>query len=123
MVSLYLLRSTTMAKIIGIDLGTTNSVVAAMEGDQPKVLINAQGSRLTPSVVAFTDKGEILVGQTARHQTITNPKNTTFSIKRFMGRQQSEAAAGEKMVPYEMTVEPDETVRAQLPGKEDTPEP
>src|SRR6266516_3818099 len=69
-----------MAKIIGIDLGTTNSVVAVMEGDQPKVLINAQGSRLTPSVVAFTEKGERLVGQTAKHQQITNPKNTVFTI-------------------------------------------
>ena len=68
-----------MAKIIGIDLGTTNSVVAVMEGDQPKVLINAQGSRLTPSVVAFTEKGERLVGQTAKHQQVTNPKNTVFS--------------------------------------------
>ena len=66
-----------MAKIIGIDLGTTNSVVAVMEGDQPKVLINAQGSRLTPSVVAFTEKGEILVGQAAKHQQITNPTNRT----------------------------------------------
>src|SRR6266480_562597 len=74
-------RRIDMAKIIGIDLGTTNSVVAIMEGDQPKVLINSQGSRLTPSVVAFTDKGEILVGQTARHQQITNPKNTICSIK------------------------------------------
>src|SRR5947208_15399231 len=86
-----------MAKVIGIDLGTTNSVVAVMEGDQPKVLINSQGSRLTPSVVAFTDKGEILVGQTAKHQQITNPKNTIFSIKRFMGRRHSEVAQEEQM--------------------------
>ena len=70
-----------MGKIVGIDLGTTNSVVAVMEGDQPKVLINSQGSRLTPSVVAFTDKGEILVGQTARHQQITNPKNMSIVQK------------------------------------------
>jgi molecular chaperone DnaK len=69
-----------MPKIIGIDLGTTNSVVAVMEGDQPKVLVNRQGSRLTPSVVAFTDKGEILVGQPAKHQQVTNPKNTVVSI-------------------------------------------
>ena len=75
-----------MSKIIGIDLGTTNSVVAVMEGDQPKVLTNAQGARLTASVVAFTDKGERLVGQTARHHQVTNPENTVFSIKRFMGR-------------------------------------
>src|SRR3954452_25041841 len=92
-----------MAKIIGIDLGTTNSVVAIMEGDQPKVLINAQGSRITPSVVAFTDKGERLVGQVAKHQQVTNPKNTIFSIKRFMGRRHSEVAQEEKMVPYEIT--------------------
>ncbi len=111
-----------MAKIIGIDLGTTNSVVAVMEGDQPKVLINSQGSRLTPSVVAFTDKGEILVGQTARHQQITNPKNTIFSIKRFMGRRHSEVAQEEKMVPYEITGGPEEMVKVKVRGKEYTPE-
>src|SRR2546423_11002444 len=111
-----------MAKIIGIDLGTTNSVVAVMEGDQPKVLINSQGSRLAPSVVAFTDKGEILVGQTARHQQITNPKNTIFSIKRFMARRHSEVAQEEKMVPYEITGGPDEMVKVKVRGKEYTPE-
>ncbi|MDB5323675.1 MAG: dnaK [Phycisphaerales bacterium] len=111
-----------MAKIIGIDLGTTNSVVAVMEGDQPKVLINSQGSRLTPSVVAFTDKGEILVGQTARHQQITNPKNTIFSIKRFMGRRHSEVAQEEKMVPYEITGGAEEMVKVKVRGKEYTPE-
>jgi molecular chaperone DnaK len=73
-------------KIIGIDLGTTNSVVAVMEGNSPKVLINSSGSRLTPSVVGFTDKGERLVGQIAKHQQVTNPEHTVFSIKRFMGR-------------------------------------
>jgi hypothetical protein len=72
-----------MGKIIGIDLGTTNSVVAVMEGSAPKVLVNASGSRLTPSVVGFTDKGERLIGQIARHQQVTNPENTVFSIKRF----------------------------------------
>src|SRR5882724_9188608 len=111
-----------MAKIVGIDLGTTNSVVAVMEGDQPKVLINSQGSRLTPSVVAFTDKGEILVGQTARHQQITNPKNTIFSIKRFMGRRHSEVAQEEKMVPYEITGGAEEMVKVKVRGKEYTPE-
>src|SRR5215212_84602 len=111
-----------MAKIVGIDLGTTNSVVAVMEGDQPKVLINAQGSRLTPSVVAFTDKGEILVGQTARHQQITNPKNTIFSIKRFMGRRHNEVASEEKMVPYEVTGGAEEMVKVKVRGKEYTPE-
>src|SRR5881392_2726231 len=111
-----------MGKIVGIDLGTTNSVVAVMEGDQPKVLINSQGSRLTPSVVAFTDKGEILVGQTARHQQITNPKNSVFSIKRFMGRRHSEVAQEEKMVPYEITGGAEEYVKVRVRGKEYTPE-
>jgi molecular chaperone DnaK len=111
-----------MAKIIGIDLGTTNSVVAVMEGDQPKVLINAQGSRLTPSVVAFTEKGERLVGQTAKHQQVTNPKNTIFSIKRFMGRRHKEVAQEEKMVPYEIVGGPDDFVKVKVRGKEYTPE-
>src|SRR5580700_8460488 len=111
-----------MAKIIGIDLGTTNSVVAVMEGDQPKVLINSQGSRLTPSVVAFTDKGERLIGQTAKHQQVTNPKNTIFSIKRFMGRRHSEVGNEEKMVPYEIVGGPEELVRVKVRGKEYTPE-
>ncbi len=111
-----------MAKIIGIDLGTTNSVVAIMEGDQPKVLINSAGSRLTPSVVAFTDKGEVLVGQVAKHQQITNPKNTIFSIKRFMGRRHSEVAQEEKMVPYEITGGASDYVKVKVRGKEYTPE-
>jgi len=111
-----------MPKPIGIDLGTTNSVVAVMEGDQPKVLVNSQGSRLTPSVVAFTDKGEILVGQPAKHQQITNPKNTIFSIKRFMGRRHSEVSQEEKMVPYEVIGGPEEMVRVRVRGKEYTPE-
>src|SRR3982751_4488617 len=111
-----------MAKPIGIDLGTTNSVVAIMEGDQPKVLVNAQGSRLTPSVVAFTDKGEILVGQPAKHQQVTNPKNTIFSIKRFMGRRHREVESEEKMVPYEIVGGPDDFVKVRVRGKEYTPE-
>src|SRR5260370_7433898 len=111
-----------MAKIIGIDLGTTNSVVAVMEGDQPKVLINSQGSRLTPSVVAFTEKGERLIGQTAKHQQVTNPKNTIFSIKRFMGRRHKEVAQEEKMVPYEIVGGPDDFVKVKVRGKEHTPE-
>ena len=111
-----------MAKIIGIDLGTTNSCVAIMEGDQPKVLINTQGSRLTPSVVAFTDKGERLIGDTAKHQQVTNPKNTVFSIKRFMGRRHSEVGTEEKMVPYEVVGGPEELVRVKVRGKEYTPE-
>jgi molecular chaperone DnaK len=111
-----------MAKIIGIDLGTTNSCVAVMEGDQPKVLINAQGSRLTPSVVGFTEKGERLIGQTAKHQQVTNPKNTVFSIKRFMGRRHSEVASEEKMVPYEIVGGPEEMVKVRVRGKDYTPE-
>src|SRR5438270_10880456 len=110
-----------MAKIIGIDLGTTNSVVAVMEGDQPKVLINSQGSRLTPSVVGFTNK-ERVVGQNAKHQQVTNPKNTVFSIKRFMGRRHSEVAQEEKMVPYEITGGPEEMVKVKVRGKDYTPE-
>src|SRR5688500_17104093 len=111
-----------MAKIIGIDLGTTNSVVAVMEGDQPKVLVNATGSRLTPSVVGFTDKGEVLVGQTAKHQQVTNPKNTIFSIKRFMGRRHSEVESEEKMVPYGVVGGSDDFVKVNVRGKEYTPE-
>src|SRR5829696_6050365 len=111
-----------MAKIIGIDLGTTNSVVAIMEGDQPKVLINAQGSRITPSVVAFTEKGERLVGQVAKHQQVTNPKNTIFSIKRFMGRRHNEVAQEEKMVPYEVIGGSEDYVKVRVRGKEYTPE-
>ncbi|HEY3242339.1 MAG TPA: molecular chaperone DnaK [Phycisphaerae bacterium] len=110
-----------MSKIIGIDLGTTNSVVAILEGDQPKVLTNAQGSRLTPSVVAITDKGERLVGQIAKHQQITNPQNTIYSIKRFMGRRHSEVASEEKLVPYKIVGGPDELVKVEIRGKQYTP--
>ncbi len=110
-----------MSKIIGIDLGTTNSVVAVMEGDQPKVLTNAQGSRLTASVVAFTEKGERLVGQTARHQQVTNPENTVFSIKRFMGRRHSEVSSEEKIVPYKVVGGPEELVKVEARGKQYTP--
>jgi molecular chaperone DnaK len=110
-----------MGKIIGIDLGTTNSVVAVMEGSAPKVLVNSAGSRLTPSVVGFTDKGERLVGQIARHQQVTNPENTIFSIKRFMGRRHSEVGAEEKIVPYEITGASNELVKVTARGKEYTP--
>ena len=110
-----------MAKIIGIDLGTTNSVVAVMEGSSPKVLINSSGSRLTPSVVGFTVKGERLVGQIARHQQVTNPENTTFSIKRFMGRRHNEVSSEEKTVPYKITGAADELVKVEVRGKEYTP--
>ncbi len=110
-----------MSKIIGIDLGTTNSVVSVLEGSDPKVLINVQGSRLTPSVVAFTDKGERLVGQIARHQQVTNPHNTIFSIKRFMGRRHHEVSAEEKLVPYKVVGNPDELVKVEVHGKQFTP--
>jgi len=110
-----------MSKIIGIDLGTTNSVVAVLEGTSPKVLINAQGSRLTPSVVGFTDKGERLVGQIARHQQVTNPQNTVFSIKRFMGRRHSEVSSEEKIVPYKIVGASDELVKVEVRGKQYTP--
>ncbi len=110
-----------MAKTIGIDLGTTNSVVAVMEGSSPKVLTNSSGSRLTPSVVGFTDKSERLIGQIARHQQVTNPENTVFSIKRFMGRRHNEVAAEEKIVPYKITGGPNELVKVGIRGKEYTP--
>ena len=108
-------------KIIGIDLGTTLSVVAVMEGSSPKVLINSSGSRLTPSVVGFTDKGERLVGQIAKHQQVTNPENTVFSIKRFMGRRHKEVSQEEKIVPYKITGGPEELVKVSIRGKEYTP--
>ena len=111
-----------MSKIIGIDLGTTNSVVAVMEGSEAKVLINASGNRTTPSVVAFTDKGERLVGQQAKHQQVTNPKNTVYSIKRFMGRRHSEVASEEKNVPYEVSGGSDEFVSVTVRGESYTPQ-
>ena len=108
------------SKIIGIDLGTTNSVVAIMEGGQPKVLINAQGNRTTPSVVGFTDKGERLVGQPAKHQQVTNPKNTVFSIKRFMGRRIEEVREEQKHVPYTIVGSGDDLVKVDIRGKQYT---
>ena len=109
-------------KVIGIDLGTTNSVVAIMEGQEAKVLINQQGARTTPSVVAFTDKGERLVGQPARHQQVTNPENTVFSVKRFMGRRHKEVASEEKMVPYGVIGGPEDLVKVSAHGSEYTPQ-
>ncbi len=108
-------------KIIGIDLGTTNSVVSVMEGKDAKVIPNAEGNRLTPSVVAFTDSGEILVGEPARRQAVTNPNRTVYSIKRFMGRRHSEVASEEKMVPYNVVGSPEEYVRVRIGDKEYTP--
>ena len=110
-----------MSKIIGIDLGTTNSVLAIMEGDQPKVLINASGNRTTPSVIAFTDKSDRLVGEPARHQQVTNPTNTIFSIKRFMGRRHNEVESEEKLVPYAITGGDSDLVKAEVDGVEYTP--
>jgi molecular chaperone DnaK len=108
-------------KIIGIDLGTTNSVVAVMEGGETKVIANQEGSYLTPSVVAFTTKGETLVGEPAKRQAVTNPKGTIYSIKRFMGRRHDEVRSEEKMVPYEVTGGPTEFVKVRAGGKEYTP--
>ncbi|MEM6749424.1 MAG: molecular chaperone DnaK [Planctomycetota bacterium] len=111
-----------MSKIIGIDLGTTNSVVAVMEAGQPKVLINASGNRTTPSIVAFTDKGDRLVGQPARQQQVTNPQGTVFSIKRFMGRRHAEVTHEEKMVPYDVTGAGGDLVKVEVRGKPYTPQ-
>src|ERR1700740_2880842 len=110
-----------MAKIIGIDLGTTNSVVAVMEGSEPKVIVNAEGSRLTPSVVAFAKTGERLVGQVAKRQAVTNPENTIFSIKRFMGRKFDEVNEEMKMVPYKVVRASNGDARVEANGKEYTP--
>ena len=108
-------------KIIGIDLGTTNSVVAVMEGGDVTVIPNQEGSRLTPSVVAFTSKGEILVGEPAKRQAITNPRGTVYSIKRFMGRRHEEVKTEEKMVPYEVVGGPNDFVKVRVNNKEYTP--
>src|SRR3982075_1785765 len=110
-----------MAKIIGIDLGTTNSVVAVMEGNEPKVIVNAEGSRITPSVVGFTKSGERLVGQVAKRQAVTNPENTVFSIKRFMGRKFDEVNEEMKMVPYQVVRASNGDVRIKAGGKEYSP--
>src|SRR5436305_150760 len=106
-----------MAKIIGIDLGTTNSVVAVMEGNEPKVIVNAEGSRITPSVVGFAKNGERLVGQVAKRQAITNPENTVFSIKRFMGRKYEEVNEEMKMVPYKVTRASNGDARVEVQSK------
>jgi molecular chaperone DnaK len=109
-------------KIIGIDLGTTNSVVAIMEGGEPKVIINEEGSRLTPSVVAFTKEGEVLVGQVAKRQAIINPENTIYSIKRFMGRRWDEVQDELKLVPYKVVRGSNDAVRVVVRDKEYTPQ-
>jgi len=110
-----------MGKIIGIDLGTTNSVVAVMEGSEPKVILNEEGSRTTPSVVAFTKEGEILVGQVAKRQAIANPENTIFSVKRFMGRSISEVSEEMKMVPYKVEKGTKKEVKIKVGDKKYSP--
>ena len=110
-----------MGKIIGIDLGTTNSVVAIMEGAEPKVITNEEGARTTPSVVAFTKDGNRLVGQLARRQAVTNPENTVYSIKRFMGRQQSEVTEEMKLVPYKVVRGTNGDAKVDIKGKDYTP--
>lgn len=110
-----------MSKIIGIDLGTTNSVVAVMEGDQPVVIPNPEGGRTTPSVVAFTKSGDRLVGQVAKRQAITNPENTVYSIKRFMGRRYQEVPDEIKMVPYKVISASNGDARIEILGKQHSP--
>src|SRR3954466_16116777 len=109
-----------MSKIIGIELGTTNSVVAVMEGGQPSVIPNQEGGRTTPSIVGFTKNGERLVGQVAKRQAVTNPENTIYSIKRFMGRRIDEVKEEMKLVPYKVVPSGDH-VAILAQGKEFTP--
>src|SRR3954471_13698236 len=111
----------TVAKTIAIDLGTTNSCVAVMEGGEPTVLENAEGGRTTPSVVAFTDSGERLVGTVAKRQAVMNPENTIFSIKRFMGRKEAEVKEEETIVPYKVEAGPNGDVRVDVRGKQFSP--
>ena len=110
-----------MGKIIGIDLGTTNSVVSVMEGGEPTVIPNRDGNRVTPSVVAFTESGDRLVGQTAKRQAVTNPENTVFSIKRFMGRRHEELNKEADLIPYKITGGANDLVKVKLQGKEYSP--
>lgn len=109
-------------KIIGIDLGTTNSVVAIVEGTEPKVIPNPEGSRLTPSVVAYTDGGDTHVGEPARRQAVTNPKRTVYSVKRFMGRRNNEITDADRMVPYEVTGSGSEYVSVNIDGENVSPQ-
>src|SRR5512145_2466867 len=106
-----------MSKVIGIDLGTTNSVVAILEAGEPKVIANSEGGRTTPSVVAFSKDGERLVGQVAKRQAVTNPENTVFSIKRFMGRKYGEVSEEQKMVPYKVVQAPNGDARVSVADK------
>src|ERR687886_393027 len=110
-----------MSKIIGIDLGTTNSVVAVMEGGQPAVIPNQEGGRTTPSVVAFTKNGERLAGQVAKRQAVTNPENTVYSIKRFMGRRYNEVSEEMKLVPYKVVPGDNGDARVEVQGRKYSP--
>ena len=110
-----------MAKTIGIDLGTTNSCVAVLDGGDPEVLENAEGGRTTPSVVAFTEGGERLVGTVAKRQSVINPEATVFSIKRFMGRKEAEVKEEETIVPYKVVAGPNGDVRVEAGGKQYSP--
>ncbi|MFO0597772.1 MAG: molecular chaperone DnaK [Myxococcaceae bacterium] len=110
-----------MGKIIGIDLGTTNSCVAIMEGREPKVIVNEEGSRITPSVVAYAKDGERLVGQVAKRQAITNPERTIYSVKRFMGRRASETTEEARLVPYKVVQGPNQDARVEIDGKQISP--
>src|SRR5213083_2447600 len=110
-----------MAKTIGIDLGTTNSCMAVLEGGEPTVIENSEGGRTTPSVVAFTQSGERLVGTVAKRQAVTNPENTVFSIKRFMGRKEAEVKEEESIVPYKVTEGPNGDVRVAVRNKQYPP--
>src|SRR3954469_18053274 len=110
-----------MSKVIGIDLGTTNSVVAVMEGGEPAVIVNQEGGRTTPSVVGFAKDGERLVGQVAKRQAVTNPENTVFSVKRFMGRKFNEVTAETKRVPYSVAQIGNGDARISVRGKQYSP--
>src|SRR3954471_6910594 len=111
-----------MGKIIGIDLGNTNSCVAIMDGREPKVLVNEEGSRITPSVVAWDEKGEVLVGQIAKRQAVTNPENTIFSAKRFIGRRFDEVADEAKRMPFKVVRGPNGDAAFDIRGKIVTPQ-
>ena len=111
-----------MSKIIGIDLGTTNSVVSVLEGGKPTVITSSEGNRLIPSVIGFTKTGERLVGQVAKRQAVTNPENTIFSIKRFMGRRWDDTHEERKRLPYKTVQGKDGTVAVEIAGKKYSPQ-
>ncbi|MGZ5321256.1 MAG: Hsp70 family protein, partial [Solirubrobacterales bacterium] len=110
-----------MGKTIGVDLGTTNSAMAVLEGGEPEIIENSEGGRTTPSVVAFTDSGERLVGTVAKRQAVMNPENTIFSIKRFMGRKEAEVKEEETIVPYEVVAGPNGDVRVDVRAEQYSP--